>query len=188
MQDWWQEHLDLTVRARIHKEKIHSITQLNIGFLREGTGIFFFMLKEKNIPIIILSAGIGDFIEGILKKEEFLSPNVHLISNYFSYDNAGYINGYTHDIMHTHNKNDHRMRGKLNIEKIEEKKNILLLGDSLGDLNMAEGISYDHILKIGFLNDKTNQEEAFKEGYDVVIYDETFHFINELLAELCDDL
>ena len=34
-----------------------------------------------------------------------------------------------------------------------ERRNVILLGDSIGDPNMSHGISHDnHVLKIGFLN------------------------------------
>lgn len=40
-------------------------------------------------------------------------------------------------------------------QKLQGRTNILLLGDSMGDLTMAEGApDVQNILKIGFLNDK----------------------------------
>lgn len=40
-------------------------------------------------------------------------------------------------------------------QELRERPNVLLLGDSLGDLTMADGVQdMQNILKIGFLNDK----------------------------------
>jgi hypothetical protein len=52
--------------------------------------------------------------------------------------------------------------------KFETRKNIVLMGDSLGDLHMAEGIPNPHvILKIGFLNRNTQENlMKYKVGAD----------------------
>ena len=54
--------------------------------------------------------------------------------------------------------------------KFETRKNIVLMGDSLGDLHMAEGIPNPNvILKIGFLNKNTQENlMKYKVGTDGV--------------------
>lgn len=43
-------------------------------------------------------------------------------------------------------------------QQFQGKTNILLLGDSMGDLTMADGVpDVENILKIGFLNDKVSR-------------------------------
>lgn len=54
-----------------------------------------------------------------------------------------------------YNKHDGALRNTEYFKQLKEYCNIILMGDSLGDLSMADGApSVEHILKIGFLNDK----------------------------------
>lgn len=38
------------------------------------------------------------------------------------------------------------------LQDLTERENVILLGDSLGDVSMSDGIPHGTILKIGFLN------------------------------------
>ncbi len=56
--------------------------------------------------------------------------------------------------------------------KFERRKNIVLMGDSLGDLHMAEGIPNPNvILKIGFLN-KNNEKDLAKYKVGWVLHED----------------
>ena len=41
-------------------------------------------------------------------------------------------------------------------EKINNRKNVMILGDILADVNMADNIDYDNLITIGFLNKPKN--------------------------------
>lgn len=65
------------------------------------------------------------------------------------------------------------------VNKIHQRGNVLLMGDSLGDPCMADGIENPSaVLKIGFLNHdiKTEQEvvrlNKYLEAYDIVLIDD----------------
>ena len=54
-----------------------------------------------------------------------------------------------------YNKHDGALRNTEYFKQFKDNSNIILMGDSLGDLNMADGVpNRENILKIGFLNDK----------------------------------
>lgn len=54
-----------------------------------------------------------------------------------------------------YNKHDGALRNTEYFKQLKEYSNIILMGDSLGDLSMADGApSVENILRIGFLNDK----------------------------------
>ena len=71
-------------------------------------------------------------------------------------------------------------------EKIQDRKNVILIGDSLEDLGMITGFSYDNLLSIGFLNYETEKNlEVYKEEFDIVITnDGSFAPINKILGEI----
>ena len=52
------------------------------------------------------------------------------------------------------NKNENAIHDSDYFKKLEGRDNVMLLGDSLGDLKMADGANASNLLKIGFLNDK----------------------------------
>ena len=67
------------------------------------------------------------------------------------------MTGFQGDMIHVYNKNEHAVHKSDYFENISHRGNLLLLGDSLGDLRMAEGAAQvDGMLKIGFLNMKVD--------------------------------
>ena len=67
-----------------------------------------------------------------------------------------------------------------------KRKNIILLGDSIGDLGMVEGFNYKNIIKIVFLNENIKEKlENQKKVYDVLILnDGSFEYVNKLLKDI----
>lgn len=77
---------------------------------------------------------------------------------------------------------------KISNELIQNRRNILLIGDILEDVNMAQNLDYDNLLAIGFLNKIDYTEADVKEyltKYDVVITNEgSMKEVNRLLREI----
>lgn len=69
---------------------------------------------------------------------------------------------------------------------ISERNNVILLGDSLGDLGMVNDLDVNCIIKIGFLNkDIENKLELYKDKFDIVITgDGSINYINKLLQKI----
>ena len=67
----------------------------------------------------------------------------------------GFAVGLKGDLIHIFNKNQSAVQNTDYFERQGGRQNIMLLGDSMGDLTMAAGAKGDrNIIKIGFLNDK----------------------------------
>jgi hypothetical protein len=69
---------------------------------------------------------------------------------------------------------------------VQARKNVILLWDSLDDVQMIDGFPYHHLLKIWFFNSGDEvMKEQFREQYDVLIlHDGTLDYVNELLTTL----
>ncbi len=188
MEEWWSKHLGLIVSSGMKKEIVEDIVNKEFILAREGLGEFLSFLNKYEVPVLILSSALGDVIDGFLKKKNLLSDNMHIISNYFNFDENGLAKGYKGKIVHVFNKDESQVKNTPYFERISKRKNVLLLGDSLGDLKMTGQIGFDEIIKIGFLNENVEQNlEEYKKHFDVIILnDGSLEFVNNLLKELFD--
>jgi len=186
MQEWWEAHEKLLVKSGMHRKVIEDILKRYPKIFREGTLSFFDYLNSHNVPLLIFSSGIGNLIEGYLEKNNKLTPNIHILSNTFNFDPEGYATGYKDRIIHTMNKSETKIKNEKYRRLISSRNNVILLGDSLGDLGMVDDLDVNLILKIGFLNeDVENKLALYKSKFDVVITnDGSMDYINELLYEL----
>ncbi|MFA5931262.1 MAG: haloacid dehalogenase-like hydrolase [archaeon] len=185
MEKWWGTHINLLAANGMNKKIVKDIAKNKI-ILRKGTLELIKELNKKKIPLLILSAGLGDIIEEIFKFNNIKSKNTNTISNFFKFDKKGNVTGYKGKIIHSLNKEESEIKNTPYFKKIKNRKNIILLGDSLDDLKMIEGIHYNEIIKIGFLNDKIEENlELYKKAYDVIILnDGTMEFATKLIKEI----
>lgn len=185
MQEWWETHEKLLIKSGMHQKIIDDILEKYPKMFREGTIQFLDFLHSHNIPLLIFSSEIGNLIEGYLRKENKLTSNIHILSNTFNFNSEGYAIGYKHEIIHVMNKSETKIKDKKYRELISQKNNVILLGDSLGDLGMVNDLDTNLIIKIGFLNeDIENKLDLYKSKFDVVITnDGSMNYVNKLMDE-----
>lgn len=93
----------------------------------------------------------------------------HLVIRIFCIFLQGVLKGFKGELIHVYNKHDGALRNTEYFKQLKDNGNIILLGDSLGDLTMADGVpSVENILKIGFLNDKVLISFLIAENRTVV--------------------
>ncbi|MCX6738076.1 MAG: hypothetical protein NTY11_01490 [Candidatus Parcubacteria bacterium] len=188
MEEWWTTHFKLLIESKLNKKDIEDIANSDNLVLREGTKEFFDNCFNHNIPIIIFtSCGVGgDPVRIFLKKQGIFYENVYIISNDLIWDKNGFAIDFKKPIIHGMNKNETFIKDFPVFEKIKNRNNVLLLGNSLGDIGMITGFEYNNLLKIGFLNENEEEsKEYFKESYDVVILnDGTMSCVNKFLKEI----
>jgi len=186
MEEWWKAHYQLMVVCGINKKVIQNLATSGKIPLREGTFTFLDVVSKYNIPLLIFSAGMGDAIKQFLLHEGKLTPNVHIISNFYNFDSDGRVTGTKDRFIHTFNKHEFAVSDTPYYQDIKNRNNVILLGDSLGDLGMTEGIEHDTIIRIGFLNDNQDQFlEKYAESFDVVILEDgDMSYVNQLMQDI----
>ncbi len=189
MEQWWETHFDLLIRSGLNKKDVESVVSSEKVKFRDGALKFIDFLHSCNIPLVIMSStGLGgNAISLYLERVGLLYDNICIISNFFQWDKEGNAIGYRKPIIHSMNKDKTVIRAYPEIyEKIKARRNVLLLGDGLGDVGMVEGFDYKNLLKVGFLNEEVEKNlEHYKKVYDVLILnDSSLEYVNKLVSEL----
>uniref|UniRef100_A0A0N5B9Y4 5'-nucleotidase n=1 Tax=Strongyloides papillosus TaxID=174720 RepID=A0A0N5B9Y4_STREA len=124
------------------------------------------MIEEfvKNSKIKFGDGG-KEFIEKLgreLKKLNYSPKNVHVISNMMEFNKDNICNSISEPVKVTL------------FHRLCDRHNILLLGDSLGDIHIDVGVKQKNVsLKIGFLNYEVYKLlSKYMEEYDIVIVDD----------------
>ena len=146
-----------------------------------GAKDFFVKLYKENVPVLILSAGIGNVINGVLKYNQLFLNNIYIDSNYLEFID-GEISKVSNNIIHTMNKNSDNLLKKFG-DKVDGKENIILFGDILSDINMVRHEDLNRTLTIGFLDSKIDENlKYYNNTFDIVCTNDTsFTEIQEFL-------
>lgn len=181
MREWATRSFTLLSKYIESEETIkNSLEDANL-YLRKGTKEFLKNLNNKNVPVIIMSAGVGNIVKEFLKKEQCLYNNIEIVSNFFEFSNGStYID--IKNIIATSNKKYERIPKNI-LDKVKDKKSALLLGDLIEDIKMAKQEELDNILTIGFLDENIEQNlEKYNNNFDIVLTeDSNFNDVKNIL-------
>jgi len=188
MHEWWKTHFDLLIKCGLKKKDIEDVVNSNKVKFRESALELINLLYKNNIPLVIISSsGLGKYaLELLLKKHNSLYDNVYIISNDYIWDENGKAIDVKEPIIHCMNKDETVLDEFPFYKEIEKRRNVVLLGDSLADIDMVQGFDYKHLLKIGFLNEKVEELlPEYKKRFDVIIpNDGSMGFVLELMREI----
>jgi 5'-nucleotidase len=190
MREWWSKHNELFIQEGLTKADLEDVIQNGHVQFREGVGAFLDLMHEKNIPVVIMSAsGCGDMVRMFFQKAGKDYPNIKYITNQFVWDEQGKAIGSRDPIIHSFSKDETVLQDIPDVfAAVEHRPNVLLLGDSEGDLGMVTGFDYKNLLTIGFLNGDYNQlQDVYTAKFDVVLEgDGDFDEVNRLLTRIIE--
>jgi len=188
MQEWWRTHNKLLIESGLSKLDLENIVKNGHVRFRDGIPEFLDFLYENNIPLVVFSAsGCGDAIELFFQKIKKDYPNIFYVINRFNWDDSGKAISTKGPVIHCLNKDGIILEKIPEVyETIKGKRNVILLGDGIGDLGMIKGFDYSNLLKIGFLNLSCDESRKdFEKNFDVVLEgDGDLSFINTLMRDL----
>ncbi|CAF1378434.1 unnamed protein product [Adineta steineri] len=188
MIEWWQKAQSLILASNLNQSMMRELVYQSKLELRQGVNEFITDLLQSDIPILIFSAGLGDVIKIFLEKEipkfKYNHKSSHIVSNFIQYDLNGNLISFNKKLIHSFNKNEHEIEDTSYYQSILNRSNVILLGDTLGDVGMVGGMNnLKQVLKIGFLNGSIPAKlEVYKKVFDIVICDDhTFDIPNLIL-------
>ena len=189
MHEWWMKYFEFLVKCGFNRDLIKRVVKEMPLKFRKGSLEFLSYLNKNNIPLIFMSAAPGDMLIEYIEQNGLMFPNVYVISNRYKFNSKGKAVRIKEPIIHTFNKTEITLEDYPIFNKIKNRKNVLLIGDSYGDVGMIEGFDYKNLLKVGFYNDSSEGIlKDFTSHFDVVLTgDQDFGYVNKLLKEILND-
>ena len=187
MKEWWTKHFRLLIKSGLKKQHLEQIVGDERLEFRDGALEFLDYLHEKNIPLLIISSsGVGETIPMLLEKHGRHYGNIHIITNFFDWKPDGKAQRIQTPIIHGMNKDEGSLRRHPAFKFVKHRRNVLLLGDSIGDLKMVHGFDYSTLLSIGFLEDNVEQNrETYEKSFDAVLEEDAdFSLVNKLVRDI----
>ena len=150
MEKWYNSCMELFYEYNLTGKQLEkSIDSSNLIF-RDGAKDFLYNMYKNNIPVIILSAGIGNVIKRFLENNNCLYSNIFIIANFITFDKNGKIERFQGDLIHTLNKTITGHLPKEQEEKISSKKYKMLFGDLIEDKNMLPKDEWNSTISVRF--------------------------------------
>ena len=182
MKDWFKKHIELFIKYKI-SERIfeEAATNLQVMEFRPYAKEFIKFLYKNNIPLIIISAGIGNFIENFLKYNNCYYDNIYISSNKIIFKD-GIAVGVENNIIHSLNKNEVSLPTTI-LEKLKNRDKVVLLGDQVSDLNMVDKNKHKEVVSVGFLTSK-EQFKIMESNYDILCEEnDGYNKVKEILFD-----
>ncbi|KAI7886100.1 HAD-superfamily hydrolase, partial [Lichtheimia hyalospora FSU 10163] len=186
MIEWWQKAHNLMIEQKLTRDDLRGMAKEAHIVLRPRVETVLSMCHNINVPFLVFSAGIGNVIDEVLKEKNLLYPNMHIVSNMMQFNEQDVCDSFADPLIHVFNKSEFQLETTPYYNSIEQRSNVILMGDSLGDLKMSKGVKHDLCLNIGFCNhDWDSTEELYTEAFDIVIMrDANFAPVVDILETL----
>jgi HAD superfamily hydrolase (TIGR01544 family) len=188
MKKWWEEHNNLLIESGLKFSDLEDIANNGRIEFREGVLEFLDKLNKNKIPLVVFSSsGCGEAIKIFFKKYNRDYDNTFYITNRFNWGENGEALSIKGKIIDVLSKGEIYFNEFPKIwQRVKEKGDVILVGDSLSDVDMAKHVDYKNIFKIGFLNGSYNDNgDEYRKVFDLVLDGkEGFEKISEIIDKI----
>lgn len=182
MREWWMKTLAVLRQSGVTKQMLLEVCDSPLIAWRDELLVFLELLRAQNIPLIVFSAGgFGQLaIEYLLDKVGHLHENVQVMSNRLRFDEQGRFTEVVEPLIHIANKTGAVLVQNRLVTARPERRQCLLLGDTLEDVQMAAGLDFDLLYTVAF---SSHNLEHFQEKFDLVLpVDASYQRVIDLFA------
>ncbi len=180
MKEWAQKSFKLLAEY-ITKESVDKAVETADIYLRKGAKEFLQEMNEKNIPVVVMSSGVGNIVKEFLRKEKCLFENMTITSNFFEFED-GKTKIDLDNIMATSNKEYKKIPEEIR-NNLNTKSKALLFGDLIEDIKMMDEGKLQNTLTFAFLDENSDENlEKYRTCFDVVLTNESnFNDVNNII-------
>ncbi|CAG8475580.1 610_t:CDS:2 [Diversispora eburnea] len=133
MIEWWNKAHELLIGQNINKNVVKDMVAETEVAMRPGLDELIEKCKNQNVPFLVFSAGLG-----VLAAKNLFHPNnMHIVSNQMGFnEETGICDHFKEPLIHVFNKSEVMIKNSPYHEIIENRSNVILMGDSIGDLQI----------------------------------------------------
>lgn len=170
MVDWWTQAHDAILAHNLYRHDLDEMVKSPEIRIRDRASDLFELAETYDVPFHIFSAGLYDVIHAFLIERGLCKYHVHVVSNMMVFDESGKAVAFQGEVIHSLNKSAEVLKASPHYSLIENRRNVLLLGDNLTDIHMSDGLEIDTQISVGFLSDRVEErKKEFLETFDIVI-------------------
>ena len=201
LEEWWVRCSELMVEHGWRRAFLEPAVAASGVRLRDGAAELVAALAAHDIPLVVLSAGLSDVIETLLRarcggalRGGNLPPSVAVVANRMVFDDADsgrLVRVMPEPPLHTDNKREMLVALKPDaFSAASPRRIVLLLGDKPKDANSLDLLpsgTVDVVLRVGFMEGHEGRYslEDYAAAYDVVFSaDCSMAPVQELLDEV----
>lgn len=174
MVDWYTAAHALLKGVRLPRHELIESGQQMVDCFRKGVSDMINWSEAHQVPVLVFSAGLGESVTAALTAANFLLPHVKVVSNFLAFDEDDHIVGIKGEVIHTYNKNETAIKNTEYYDMVQQRCNVILMGDNIGDAGMAEGMDHcNAIIKVGFLGHHESNLNNYLNEFDIVVVNES---------------
>ncbi|XP_022829135.1 7-methylguanosine phosphate-specific 5'-nucleotidase [Spodoptera litura] len=184
MIDWYVAAHALLKGVKFPRHELKEAANKMVQCFRKGVREMIDWSRAQQVPVLVFSAGLGESVLAAMTAANFMLPNVKVISNFLALDEDDCIVGIKGEVIHTYNKNETAIKHTEYYDMVQQRTNVVLMGDNIGDAGMAEGMEHcDVVVKVGFLgNNREGNLTNYLNKFDIVLVnDPTVDVVNGIL-------